>query len=113
MAFSSGLMDKQIIVRNRKETQQSAFGVDGNGIEWQETACLWADVTWAKGTYAMHAGALDAYGVILVRTRWTNKISMHSQIKYNDMIYQILPDTFHPDKRANTLQFHAQIVIND
>ena len=28
-------------------------------------------------------------------------------------VYQIIPETFHPDKMENTLQFHMQLIVND
>jgi hypothetical protein len=61
----------------------------------------------------MNAGALDAYTVMEVRTRWTDKITMRSRVKFEGNVYQIIPETFHPDKMENTLQFHMQLVVND
>jgi hypothetical protein len=48
-----------------------------------------------------------------VRTRWTDKITMRSRVKFEGNVYQIIPETFHPDKMENTLQFHMQLVVND
>jgi hypothetical protein len=38
---------------------------------------------------------------------------MRGRIKYEDQTYQILPETFNADKRANTIQFLMQVIIND
>ena len=113
MSYSSGILRFIIQVLNRKAAQGSKFGLDGDGIEWEEGDILHADVTWAKGVSAMNAGALDAYTVKEVRMRWTDKITMRSRVKYDGQIYQIVPETFHPDKHANTLQFHMQLIVND
>ena len=102
-----------IQVLNRKEAQRSRYGIDGDGIEWEEGDCLHANVTWAKGVRAMNAGAMDAYTVKEVRMRWTNKISMRSRVRFEGQMYQIIPETFHEDKKENTLQFHMQLIVND
>ena len=61
----------------------------------------------------MHEGALDSYGVVLVRTRWTNQVTERSRISYEGRTYQILPETFHADRQENTVQFIAQQIINE
>lgn len=113
MAYSSGILRFVIQVLNRKAAQGGKFGLDGDGIEWEDGDILHADLTWAKGVGAMNAGALDAYAIKEVRMRWTDKITMRSRVKYDGQIYQIIPETFHPDKQANTLQFHMQLIVND
>jgi hypothetical protein len=42
---------------------------------------------------------------------WNSVITMRSRISWNGDIYQILPETFHPDKQANTIQFNAQVIV--
>ena len=113
MGYSSGMLYMMIQVLNRAAAKGSAVGIDGNGIEWVEGDILHASVTWAKGTKAMNAGALDAYAVREVRMRWTDKITMRSRIKWDGQIYKILPESFAPDKHNDTLQFLMQLVINE
>lgn len=103
----------RIIVLNRKAAKIGKYGVDSSGAEWEETTSLWADVGWARGKTALNAGAVDAYGVELVRMNWTNQINIRSRIVFRGQTYQIMPETFHPDKQANTLQFNMQLLIND
>ena len=110
MSYPSGFLNKMILVLNRKAAQSSKFGVDGDGIEWEEGDVLHANVAFSKGMRAMNAGALDAYAVKEVRMRWTDKITMRSRVKYDGNIYQILPETFHADKPENTIQFLMQLV---
>lgn len=100
-------------VQNRKKAEASPYGIDGDGIEWQDGRCLHANVSWQKGVAGLREGALDAYGVVMVRMRWTTEITMRSRIVYEGVTYQILPETFHPDRSENTLQFMAQAIIND
>lgn len=113
MGYSAGLLKHRILVQNRRQAVASEFGLDASGIGWDDTVCLWASVDWQKGKSALKEGAIDAYGVIMVRTRWTDQITMRSRIVWEGQTYQILPDTFHAEKQANTLQFLAQLIIND
>jgi len=113
MAYTSGILRFVIQVQNRKAATGNQFGIDGDGIEWEDGDFLHANVTWAKGVKAMNAGALDAYTVAEVRMRWTDKITMRSRVKFEGNVYQIIPETFHPDKMENTLQFHMQLIVSD
>ena len=108
----------RIMILNRKKAQTSDFGIDGNGIEWEETDCLWADVSGTKGMRAQNAGAIDVYGIIAVRMNYDagkcHCISMRSRVRDSEGItYQILPDTYHPDRQENTIEFRAQVVIDE
>ena len=113
MGYSSGFLNKRILVQNRKAAVQSKFGIDSNGPEYEDTVCLHANVGWKKGLGGLHEGALDVYGVVEVRMRWTNQINERSRIVYEGRTYQIIPETFHPDRQDNTIQFLAQVIIND
>lgn len=113
MGYSSGFLNKRILVQNRKAAVQSKFGIDSNGPEYEDIVCLHANVGWKKGLGGLHEGALDVYGVVEVRMRWTNQVNERSRIVYEDRTYQIIPETFHPDRQDNTIQFLAQVIIND
>ena len=89
------------------------YGLDSAGAEFENVACVHASVDWQKGKSAMNAGALDSYGVVLVRMRWNNIVNERSRIVHEGKTYQILPETFHSDRQANTVQFMAQAIIND
>lgn len=101
----------RITILNRNEATQSQFGRDAAGITWSEGATVWAAVDWTRGMSAMREGSLDAYGAIIVRIDYTTGITMRSRIRWNGQVYQILPETFHPDYQANTIQFHAQVIV--
>lgn len=112
MVFSSGFLYEMIQVQNRKAAQGSEFGVDGNGIEWEDGDILHANVSFSKGQRALNAGAVDAYAYKNVRMRWTNKITMRSRVKYQGNIYQIIPETFHENFHEDSIQFLMQLIIN-
>lgn len=113
MSYTSGLLKDRVDIYNRKEQTIGAYGIDTNGIEWTMVATVWANVEWQKGKTGMREGSLDSYGIVIVRMRYNCDVNMRSRIGYNDQMYQILPETFHPDKQANTIQFLAQVIINE
>lgn len=113
MAYPSGFLKYRVTILNRREATDSKFGLDAAGIEFTPVATVWASVDWAKGKQAMNAGALDVYGVIMIRMRWNSVITERSRIVYGGKVYQILGDTFHADRQENTIQFQAQQVVND
>ena len=113
MAYTSGLLKHRVAILNRREAQQGKFGLDSAGIEFEPAATVWASVEWAKGKGAMNAGALDVYGVVMIRMRWNNIVNERSRIQWQGRTYQILPETFNPDHQGNTIQFLCQQIIND
>ena len=113
MAYTSGLLKHRVTIQNRREAQQGKFGLDSMGIGFETVGTVWAAVDFAKGKGAMNVGALDVYGVVMVRMRWNNIINERSRILYEGKTYQIIGDTFHANRQENTIQFHAQQIIND
>lgn len=111
--YAAGMRNYLITIVNRTEAQAGRFGLDSAGIEWEDGPTIHASITWAKGVRTLNAGAIDAYGVILVRIDYNDIINMRSRIKWDGQTYQILPETFHPDKIANTIQFNAQVIVNE
>ena len=113
MAFSTGFLKDRITILNRTGETSGKFGIDTNGISWEVSAEVWASVEWARGKSALNAGAVDAYSYLLIRMRWTSAVNMRSRSTHNGKTYQIIPETFHEDRQGNTIQFNAQLVIND
>ncbi len=113
MGYSAGLLRERVTILNRKPQQGSAYGIDGRGIEFEPVDCVWAEVTWTKGKQAMNAGALDVYAAVIVRMRWNNIVTMRSRIEWEGKTYQIIPETFHDQRKDNTIQFLAQLIVND
>ena len=113
MAYSTGILRERVQILNRTEAQVGKFGIDSSGIEFEPAGTVWAEITWAKGKQAMNAGALDVYGIIMVRMRYNTIVSERSRIVHDGKTYQILGDTFHAQCQDNTIQFQAQQVVND
>ncbi len=101
------------MVLNRQEAAMGRHGVDSTGIDWTEIGPIHANVGTAKGKTALNVGALDAYAVRLVRMRWHPAINERSRIKFGGKTFQILPDTFWSDRRADEIQFTMQTLVND
>ena len=106
-------MKHRVTILNRTAAQDGRFGLDSAGIEFEPAKTEWANVSWAKGMQAMNAGALDVYGVIMVRMRYTPVVTERSRILYDGKTYQIIGETFHADRQENTIQFHAQQIVKD
>ena len=113
MAYSAGLLKHRVTILNRTEAQQGRFGLDSAGVEFEQAGTVWASVDWTRGKGAMNAGALDVYGVVIIRMRWNTIINERSRILYDGKTYQIIGETFHADRQDNTIQFQAQQIIND
>lgn len=113
MAYSTGILRNRVTILNRTEATQGRFGLDSSGVEFETAGTVWAEVTWAKGKQAMNVGALDVYGVIMVRMRWNSIVNDRSRVMYDGKTYQILGDTFHAHRQDNTIQFHAQLVVKE
>jgi SPP1 family predicted phage head-tail adaptor len=113
MAYTSELLKHRVQILNRTEAQQGRFGLDSAGIEYESAGTVWASVDWARGKGAMNAGALDVYGVVMIRMRYNTIVNERSRILYEDKTYQIIGETFHADRQENTIQFHAQQLINE
>lgn len=113
MAYSTGILKDRVTILNRTAAQDGRFGLDSAGIEFEPAGTVWASVDWQKGKTAMTAGALDAYGVKIVRMRWNSIITERSRIQWQGKTYQILPETFNADRQGNTIQFLCQQIVND
>ena len=113
MAYTTGILRDRVTILNRREAQQGKFGLDSAGIEFETAGTVWAEVTWAKGKQALNAGALDVYGVKMIRMRWNTIVNERSRIVWKGKTYQIVGETFNADRQGNTIQFLAQQIVND
>ena len=113
MAYSTGLMRHRITIQNRKAATQGRYGLDSSGPEWEDAGTVWAAVDFVKGLRAMREGAIDVYGIVMIRCRYTAAITERSRIIYEGKTYQVLGETLHIDYMTNIVQFNAQVIIND
>ena len=111
MAYSTGLLRHRIKVQNRTTATMGRFG--RQEPDWVSSGSLWANVSYVKGVSAMREGAVDVYGVVMIRCRYTSIINVRSRIIYQGQSYQMLGETLAIDEQENTVQFNAQIIINN
>lgn len=109
--YASGMRWHVVTILNREEAASSKFGLDGAGITWQEAGTVHAAIDFSRGMRALSAGAIDAYAVVIVRMNYNDIVTMRSRIVYDGVTYQILPETFHADRRENKIQFNAQAIV--
>ena len=101
----------RITIQNRKEQTSDSYGINGQGIEWEDVITLNAAVSYAKGMSAMREGALDAYAVKMVRMDWSPDVNMRSRVVWQGQTDQIIPETFNSDFKQNEIQFHMQLIV--
>ena len=111
--YPAGMRKHRVTIVNRKQAKAGPCGIDTNGIEWENGPTVSCAVGWAKGVRALNAGSIDAYGVINIRMNWNKVVNIRSRVFWNGQTYQILPETFHADSQANTIEFTAQMIVND
>lgn len=104
MAYSSGILKNRVTILNKKVSTE--FGAT---TEYEPAACVWADVTWSKGTKSLREGALDAYDTVMVRMRWNNIVTRESRLQFDGDTYQI--QSLHRDHQDNTIQITATEII--
>lgn len=104
MAYSTGMLNKRVEILNKVTAEEF-----GSTTKYESVACVWADITWSKGTKSMREGALDAYDVVLVRMRWNTIVTRDSRLRHDGKTYQIL--SLNADRRENQVQIIAQEII--
>ena len=109
MAFSSGFLKDRIVIQNRKAAEAGKFGIDSDGPEYEDVCCLHANVDWQRGKSAMREGALDVYGVVIVRMRWNSIVTRDCRLQCEGVTYQI--QSLHADRQENTLQITATEIV--
>ena len=116
MTYSTDMLNKRITIQNRQAAKMGRFGLESAGTGWTDDKEVWAAVDNVKGVSAMREGAIDVYGVVMCRCRYDDVrgiINVRSRIVYQKQVYQILGETLHIDEQENTVQFNAQMIINN
>lgn len=104
MAYESGFLEHRIIVK-RKVEQEGSMGRNSSRYEYEPVCTLHANFSWTKGKKALQEGALDAYDTVMIRTRWSSKLTRDRFIEHEGRMYQIL--SFNGDKRQDEIQIIA------
>ena len=111
MGYSSGMLKERVTILKRTAAEDGAYGVDGGGIGWADVCEVWAAVDWVRGIQGMREGALDVYGVVMVRMRWNGDLDERCRLRWDGRLWQIVGGTLHVDKMGNTIQMQAQELV--
>ena len=109
MAYSTGMMNKRVVVAKRSSDENASFGKSGQP-KYKILGCFWMAETFSKGVKAMHEGALDVYDTVMFRCRYNANIDRWCLLKYNSKWYQIT--SFNEDYQENQLQMTAVELAN-
>lgn len=111
MGYNASMLDKRISILNRQTSEAGEFGRGSAGITYENVGSVWASVEFSKGIKALREGAIEAYDIIMVRTRYTSLLTRESRILYEGRTYFI--ESFHADKRANIIQITASEMVGE
>ena len=103
------MRDKRVTFLQKTESDGGKFGRGAAAPTWEESFVCWANVTFARGTKALRHGALDAYGVIMVRTLYQPKANRTMRLQYDNRTWEI--ESYNADRTTNDLQITAHEVI--
>lgn len=106
MGYSSSILQWRVMILKKKDPGEKAFGAK---TEYEQVACVHANLTWKKGQKALNEGALDAQDTVMFRMRWNNILTRDCLLECDGVTYQI--QSLHADRRENTIQVTATEVI--
>jgi hypothetical protein len=109
MAYSTGMMNKRVVVARRATDESATFGKSGQP-KYEILGTFWMGETFNKGVKAMREGALDAYDTVMFRCRFIKQLDRWCLLKYRGKWYQIT--SFNEDYQENQIQMTAVELAN-
>lgn len=109
MGYSTGMMNKRVVVAKQANDEGASFGKSGQP-KYEILGTFWMGETFTKGVKAMHEGALDAYDTVMFRCRYNANIDRWCLLKYRGKWYQIT--SFNEDYQDNQIQMTAVELAN-
>ena len=95
-----------VAILKKKDPGERAFGAK---TEYEQVACVHANMTWNKGVKSLREGALDAYDTVMFRMRWNNIVDRDCLLECEGVTYQI--QSLHADRYENTIQITATEIV--
>ena len=95
-----------VAILKKKDPGERAFGAK---TEYEQVACVHANLTWNKGVKSLREGALDAYDTVMFRMRWNNIVDRDCLLECEGVTYQI--QSLHADRYENTIQITATEIV--
>ena len=102
MGYSTDILIKRIAILNKKDADKIPFGAKA---EYEQVACVHAELKFNKGVKSLREGALDAYDTMLIRMRWNNIVTRDCLLECEGVRYQI--QSLHADRHDNIVQITA------
>ncbi len=106
MGYSSNILRWKVAILKKKDPGERAFGAK---TEYEQVACVHANMTWNKGVKSLREGALDAYDTVMFRMRWNNIVDRDCLLECEGVTYQI--QSLHADRQDNTIQITATEIV--
>ena len=106
MGYSTSMLRWMVAILKKKDPGERAFGAK---TEYEQVACVHANMTWKKGQKSLNEGALDAQDTVMFRMRWNNIVTRDCRLQCEGVTYQI--QSLHADRRADTIQITATEII--
>ena len=106
MGYSASILRWHVAILKKKEPAEKAFG---EKTEYEQVACVHANLTWKKGQKALNEGALDNVDTVMFRMRWNNIITRDCLLECEGVTYQI--QSLHADRQENTIQITATEIV--
>ena len=104
MAYQSGFLHNRVTIKNK-----SASATFGETATYADVGTVWANVSFSKGTKALHEGALDAYDTVIIRMRFNKIVNRDSHLVHDGREYQI--QSFHRNYEENIVQIKAVEIV--
>jgi head-tail adaptor len=106
MGYSASILRWHVAILKKKEPAEKAFG---EKTEYEQVACVHANLTWKKGQKALNEGALDNVDTVMFRMRWNNIITRDCLLECDGVTYQI--QSLHADRMEDTIQITATEIV--
>lgn len=109
MGYSTGMMNKRVLVAKRAADDGATFGKSGQP-KYEILGTFWMGETFTKGVKAMREGALDAYDTVMFRCRFVKQLDRWCLLQYRGKWYQIT--SFNEEYQENQIQMTAVELAN-
>jgi head-tail adaptor len=106
MGYSAGILRWRVAIMKKKDPGDRAFGAK---TEYEQVACVHANMTWKKGQKSLNEGALDSIDTVMFRMRWNNIVDRDCLLECDGVTYQI--QSLHADRYDNTLLITATEIV--
>ena len=110
MAYSTGMMNKRVVVAKRAADAASGYGKGAGGVRYSILGEFWAAEDYNKGVKSLREGAYDAYDTVMFRMRFHKDIDRWCLIQYQGRWYQI--QSFNANYQDNQIQITAMEMAN-